>query len=113
MLRVAAAPLRASASAALPSAPARSLSKYVSKAKKKRMPLSPKRVGKGFYKGVGARSEGKLNSKAQFIVDPAKRLALEDIDLADFPLKAYVAVTTKKQPFPSARRFDAAVHGSR
>ena len=39
------------------------MSKYISKARTKRLPLTAKRVGKGFYKGNGARKEGRITSK--------------------------------------------------
>jgi Mitochondrial ribosomal protein L27 len=60
------------------------LSKYLSKAATKRQPLHRKHGNKNFYKGTGARSEGKLNSKAKFIVDQDKLLELVAPDLIDF-----------------------------
>lgn len=39
------------------------LSRYISKARAKRLPLTTKRAGKGFYKGKGARKEGIRDSK--------------------------------------------------
>ena len=44
-------------------------SKYISKARTKRLPLTTKRAGKGYYKGNRSRKEGYLNSKGAFIVD--------------------------------------------
>lgn len=38
------------------------LSKYLSKAARKRLPLSPKRAGKGFYKGNKCASTGRVDS---------------------------------------------------
>lgn len=38
------------------------LSKYISKAARKRLPLSPKRAGKGFYKGNKCASTGRVDS---------------------------------------------------
>ncbi len=38
------------------------LSKYLSKAAKKRLPLSPKRAGKGFYKGNNCAPTGRVDS---------------------------------------------------
>lgn len=38
-------------------------SKYISKSRAKRLPLTTKRAGKGYYKGNGARKEGRLTSK--------------------------------------------------
>ena len=60
------------------------MSKYLTKAAAKRLPLNTKRAGKGYYKGKGGTKEGKLNSKAKFIVDPKKRLELIVPDLEGF-----------------------------
>jgi hypothetical protein len=38
-------------------------SKYISNARKKRLPMTTKRAGKGFYKGNGCRKEGVISSK--------------------------------------------------
>lgn len=43
--------------------PVCNFSKYISKSRTKRLPLTTKRAGKGYKKGNGARTEGKLNSK--------------------------------------------------
>lgn len=43
-------------------------SKFISKSRAKRLPLSPKRVGKGYYKGNGCRKEGRLTSKGMYII---------------------------------------------
>ncbi|KAG5190143.1 mitochondrial ribosomal protein L27-domain-containing protein [Tribonema minus] len=67
------------------------MSKYLSKAATKRAPLHRKHGNKNFYKGTGARSEGKLNSKAKFILDKDKLLELVAPDLTNFQLKPYVA----------------------
>jgi hypothetical protein len=40
-------------------------SKYISKARLKRQPLTTKKAGKGFYKGNGARKEGRLTSRGK------------------------------------------------
>ena len=66
----------------------RFMSKYLSKAAAKRLPLSTKRAGKGYYKGKGGTKEGRLTSKAKFIVDPKKRLELIVPDLNGFPVGA-------------------------
>lgn len=42
-------------------------SKYISKSRAKRLPLTTKRAGKGYYKGNRCRKEGKLNSKGTSI----------------------------------------------
>ena len=41
-------------------------SKYISKSRTKRLPLTTKRVGRGYYKGHRSRKEGKINSKGIF-----------------------------------------------
>ncbi len=38
-------------------------SKYISKSRTKRLPLTAKRAGKGYTKGYGARKGGYVNSK--------------------------------------------------
>ena len=60
------------------------MSKYLSKAATKRLPLTTKRAGKGYYKGKGGTKEGRLTSKGKFIVDPKKRLELVVPDLTGF-----------------------------
>ena len=62
----------------------RFMSKYLSKSAAKRLPLSTKRAGKGYYKGKGGTKEGRLTSKGKFIVDPLKRLELIVPDLTGF-----------------------------
>jgi hypothetical protein len=59
-------------------------SKYISKSAKKRIPLTTKRAGKGYYKGKGATKEGRLTSKGRFIADPKKKLELVVPDLEGF-----------------------------
>lgn len=65
----------------------RFMSKYLSKAARKRVPLNTKRAGKGYYKGNGATKEGRLTSKAKFISDPKKRLELIVPDLVGFKVR--------------------------
>jgi len=74
----------------------RFISKYISKSAKKRLPLSTKRAGKGYYKGKGSTKEGKLNSKGKFISDPRKKVELVVPNLEGFKLKAYIARTASK-----------------
>lgn len=74
----------------------RYMSKYLSKAATKRLPLNTKKAGKGYYKGKGGTKEGRLNSKGKFIVDPSKRLELIVPDLTGFKLKPYIASTASK-----------------
>jgi large subunit ribosomal protein L41 len=78
-------------------------SKYISKSAKKRLPMTTKRAGKGFYKGNGATKEGKLNTKGKFVVDPRRQLQLVVPDLEGFALKPYIASTASKHP-PETRR---------
>jgi hypothetical protein len=65
----------------------RFMSKYLSKSAKKRLPLTTKRVAKGFYKGNGSTKEGRLSNKGRFIVDPLKRLELIVPDLTGFKVR--------------------------
>lgn len=65
------------------------MSKYLSKAAAKRLPLNTKRAGKGYYKGKGGTKEGRLTSKAKFIVDPSKRLELMVPDLEGFKVSTF------------------------
>ncbi len=74
------------------------MSKFLSKAAKKRVPLTSKRARKGFYKGNRATKEGHVNSKGRFIVDKSKRLELIVPDLQGFKLKPYIAATVPKFP---------------
>ena len=76
----------------------RFMSKYLSKSATKRLPLNTKRAGKGYYKGKGGTSEGRLTSKGKFIADPLKKLQLIVPDLMDFPLKPYIARSVSKRP---------------
>ncbi len=84
----------------------RFMSKYLSKSAAKRLPLSTKRAGKGYYKGKGGTKEGRLTSKAKFIVDPKKRLELIVPDLSDFKVSA---VLFRKSP--SKLRFCCCISG--
>ena len=81
----------------------RYMSKYLSRSAAKRLPLNPKRVGKGYYKGKGGTSEGRLTSKGKFIANPLKKLQLMVPDLTGFPLKPYIAMSVPKKP-PELRR---------
>lgn len=45
----------------------RDLSKFISKSHAKRLPLTTKRAGKGYYKGNRCRKEGYLDSKGKYI----------------------------------------------
>jgi large subunit ribosomal protein L41 len=76
----------------------RNMSKYLSKSATKRLPLNTKRAKKGYYKGKGSTSEGRLTSKGRFIADPLKKVQLIVPDLTGFPLKPYIAKTISKIP---------------
>eukprot|EP00956_Cyclotella_meneghiniana_P014694 scaffold22128_cov73-Cyclotella_meneghiniana.AAC.1 len=76
----------------------RYMSKYLSKSATKRLPLNTKRAKKGYYKGKGGTSEGRLTSKGKFIADPLKKLQLIVPDLTGFALKPYIAKTISKVP---------------
>ena len=76
----------------------RHMSKYLSKSATKRLPLNTKRAKKGYYKGKGCTSEGRLTSKGKFIADPLKKLNLIVPDLEGFALKPYIARTVDKRP---------------
>lgn len=76
----------------------RCMSKYLSKSATKRLPLTTKRAKKGYYKGKGCTSEGRLTSKGKFIADPMKKLQLIVPDLTGFTLKPYIARTVAKSP---------------
>jgi hypothetical protein len=65
----------------------RFMSKYLSKSATKRLPLTTKRAGKGYYKGKGGTKEGRLTSKGRFKVDPMKRLELVVPDLEGFTVR--------------------------
>mmetsp|Transcript_36927 Transcript_36927/g.118364 ORF Transcript_36927/g.118364 Transcript_36927/m.118364 type:complete len:117 (-) Transcript_36927:145-495(-) len=78
----------------------REMSKYVSKTKAKYLPLHAKHAKKGYYKGNGCRSTGRLTSKGRFIKDPAKLLDFVVPDLRGFQLKPYVAKTVDHVQFP-------------
>ena len=68
----------------------RHMSKYLSNSATKRLPLSTKRAGKGYYKGKGGTKEGHVTSKGKFIHDPAKRLRLVVPDLEGFKVRTSV-----------------------
>ena len=76
----------------------RCMSKYLSKSATKRLPLTTKRAKKGYYKGKGGTSEGRLTSKGKFIADPLKKLQLIVPDLNGFTLKPYIGRTVAKSP---------------
>lgn len=77
----------------------RHMSKYLSKSAGKRLPLSPKHVRKGFYKGNGSTKEGRFTGKAgRFVLNKDMMLELVVPDLTGFQLKPYIARTVPKKP---------------
>ena len=58
-----------------------SLSKYISKSRTKRLPLTTKRAGKGYYKGNRSRKEGFITSKGRFIIQKER---LTELVVPDF-----------------------------
>mmetsp|Transcript_4064 Transcript_4064/g.7817 ORF Transcript_4064/g.7817 Transcript_4064/m.7817 type:complete len:99 (-) Transcript_4064:47-343(-) len=73
-------------------------SKKLSNSATKRLPLTTKKAGKGFYKGKGGTKEGRHTSKGRYIIDPKKRVELIVPDLAGFKLKPYIAASASKRP---------------
>ncbi|CAM9743243.1 unnamed protein product [Choristocarpus tenellus] len=65
------------------------MSKYISKAARKRIPMTSKMGNKNYYKGKGARKEGWLNSRGRFIVDPSRRLEIVAPDLTGFKVTRF------------------------
>lgn len=76
----------------------RYMSKYLSKSATKRLGLNTKRAKKGYYKGKGSTSEGRLTSKGKFIANPLKKLQLIVPDLTGFSLKPYIGRTVSRAP---------------
>jgi len=76
--------------------PVAGFSKYIPNARAKRQPLNTKRAGKGYKKGYGARSEGRITSKGRFIMIRDKVTELVVPDLTNFKLKAYVGFGAKR-----------------
>mmetsp|Transcript_15416 Transcript_15416/g.15602 ORF Transcript_15416/g.15602 Transcript_15416/m.15602 type:complete len:154 (-) Transcript_15416:277-738(-) len=74
----------------------RSMSKFLSKAARKRIPLTTKHARKGFYKGKGATKEGTITSKGKFLFNRKWMLQLVVPDLEGFELKPYVAKKVHK-----------------
>lgn len=79
------------------------MSKYLSKQRRKRLPLTTKRANKNFYKGKGGTKEGFHTSKGKYMIDRRKQLELVVPDLAGFRLKPYIARSASKYP-PEKRR---------
>jgi len=71
-------------------------SKYISKSRAKRLPLTTKRAGKGYYKGNRTRKEGKITSLGRFVVDPRKCTEIVVPDFTNCGMKAYVGPGAKR-----------------
>jgi hypothetical protein len=89
--------------------------RVLSRAKTKRLPLTTKKAHKGYYKGNGARKEGRITSKGiddnifpltsflTFYIILGKFLRVRAMctelivpDLTDFPLKPYIGAGAKR-----------------
>mmetsp|Transcript_24957 Transcript_24957/g.18847 ORF Transcript_24957/g.18847 Transcript_24957/m.18847 type:complete len:105 (+) Transcript_24957:87-401(+) len=71
-------------------------SKYISKSRTKRLPLTTKRAGKGYYKGNRCRKEGTINSLGRFSRSPDLCTELVVPDFSNFSLKPYVSVQARR-----------------
>ena len=71
-------------------------SKYISKARRKRLPLTTKRAGKGYYKGNRTRKEGHITSKGRFILDPKRCTEIVVPDFTNCNLQAYIGPGAKR-----------------
>ena len=64
------------------------MSKYLSKAATKRLPLSTKHARKGFYKGKGATKQGTFRGRAgRFVMDQNRLLELVVPNLEGFKVR--------------------------
>ena len=71
-------------------------SKYISKSRRKRLPLTTKQAGKGYYKGNRARKEGHITRKGRFILDPRRCTELVLPDFTNCTLQAYIGPGAKR-----------------
>ena len=67
----------------------RFMSKYLSKAATKRLPLTTKKAGKGYYKGKGGTTEGHFGKGGRFVRDKTKMLELVVPNLEGFKVRTY------------------------
>jgi hypothetical protein len=67
-----------------------SFSKYISKSRRKRLPMTSQRAGKGYYKGKGARKEGYITSKGHFRLQRELTTQLIVPDLTEFTVKCRI-----------------------
>lgn len=68
----------------------RFMSKYLSKSATKRLPLTTKKAGKGYYKGKGGTKEGHFGKGGRFVRDKTKMLELVVPDLEGFKVRPIV-----------------------
>jgi len=68
------------------------------KAATKRKPLTSKKVGKGYYKGMGGTKEGWHTSLGRYVIDPARQLNIVAPESdPNFKLKPYIAQAVSKR----------------
>lgn len=86
------------------------LSKYITKAARKRLPLSPKRAGKGFYKGNNCASTGRINSLGACVVYLALSLSPS---LAGFLIdQRMTLIPDRCRPLPLTQAGSGSMRGS-
>jgi|TARA_B110000305_G_C19296465_1_gene566883 large subunit ribosomal protein L41 len=73
-----------------------SWNKTLGKAATRRQPLTSKKVGKGYYKGMGGTKEGWHTSKGRYVIDPKRQLEIVVPDLTGFRLKPYIAASVSR-----------------
>jgi len=81
----------------------RAFSKYLPRARAKRLPLTPKRAGKGYAKGSGARPTGRRTRAGRFVVDAARAVRLVAPAPGGRALGPYVARAVPRMPYAAPR----------
>ena len=81
----------------------RAFSKYLPRARAKRLPLTPKRAGKGYAKGSGARPTGRRTRAGRFVVDAARAVRLVAPARGGRALGPYVARAVPRMPYAAPR----------
>ena len=81
----------------------RAFSKYLPRARAKRLPLTPKRAGKGCAKGSGARPTGRRTRAGRFVVDAARVVRLVAPAPGGRALGPYVARAVPRMPHGAPR----------
>ena len=87
----------------LPPPAGRAFSKYLPRARAKRLPLTPKRAGKGHAKGGGARPTGRRTRAGRFVVDAARVVRLVAPAPGGRALGPYVARAVPRMPHGAPR----------